>query len=66
MATKTTKKKAETRNLSVYKDDYDFFTEVSDQNDRSRARMFRYAMAQIREGKPVPFAPADNGRDNGK
>lgn len=66
MATKTTKKKAVTRNLSVYKDDYDFFTEVSDQNDRSRARMFRYAMAQIREGKLVPFAPVSNGRDNGK
>jgi hypothetical protein len=56
MATKTAKKpKAEVRNLAVYKDDYDFFTEVADQNDRSRARMFRYLMSQIREGKPVPF-----------
>jgi hypothetical protein len=55
MAKKTTKPKAEVRNLCVYKDDYDFFSEVSEQNDRSRARMFRYAMAQIREGKPVPF-----------
>lgn len=56
MATKTAKKpKAEVRNLSVYKDDYDFFSEVADQNDRSRARMFRFAMSQIREGKPVPF-----------
>jgi hypothetical protein len=61
---KTAKKpKAEVRNLAVYKDDYDFFTELSDQNDRSRARMFRYAMAQIREGKPVPYTPSENGSD---
>lgn len=53
---------AQTRNLAVYKDDYDFFTEVSDQNDRSRARMFRYAMAQIREGQPIPFTADNNGR----
>lgn len=47
--------KAEVRNLAVYKDDYDFFSTVADQNDRSRARMFRYAMTQIREGNPVPY-----------
>lgn len=65
MATKTAKKaKAKTRNLSVYKDDYDFFTEVADQNDRSRARMFRYAMSQIREGNPVPFVA--NGEASAK
>ncbi len=55
------KPKAETRNLSVYKDDYDFFFELSEQNDRSKARMFRYAMAQIREGNPIPYT-----QENGK
>ena len=49
------------RQLAVYKDDYDFFSELADQNDRSRARMFRYAMAQIREGKPVPYVGGENG-----
>lgn len=59
-AKKSTKPKPETRNFAVYKDDYDFFTELSDQNDRSRARMFRYAMAQIRDGKPIPYVPESN------
>ncbi len=55
MPKKPTKQKAETRNFAVYKDDYDFFTELSEQNDRSRARMFRFAMTQIRSGQPVPY-----------
>lgn len=61
MAKKTSKAKAKVRNLAVYKDDLDFFQEVADQNDRSRARMFRYAMAQIRDGKPIPYAAEPNG-----
>lgn len=46
---------AKVRNLGVYKDDFDFFNELADQNDRSRARMFRYMMAQIRDGRPIPY-----------
>jgi hypothetical protein len=69
MATKTNKTKpykpkAEVRNLCVYKDDYDFFSQVADQNDRSRARMFRYAMAQIRDGRPIPYI--SGGGSNGR
>lgn len=60
---KTHKPKAEVRNLAVYKDDLDFFAELSDQNDRSRARMFRYVMAQIRDGKPIPYVPEPNGAE---
>ena len=56
--TKTKSPKAEVRNLAVYKDDLEFFAAVADQNDRSRARMFRFAMARIRDGKPIPYVPA--------
>jgi hypothetical protein len=59
---KTVKPKAETRNLSVYKDDYDFFTEAADRFDRSRIRMFRYMMSQLKDGGSVSFT---NGNGKG-
>lgn len=61
MALKTKKPKAETRNLAVYKDDYDWFTEASDQYDRSRIRMFRYMIGQLKEGKALKLSVNMNG-----
>ena len=58
---RSNKSKAEVRNLGVYKDDFEFFAALADQNDRSRARMFRFAMTQIRDGKPIPYVPETNG-----
>lgn len=41
------------RTISLYKEDYDFFSQLSEQHDRSLPRMFRHLMAQLRSGQSI-------------
>lgn len=53
------KTKAEMRNLSVFKEDLEWFDKIADYADRSRIRMFRYIISQSKAGQPV-LLPVDN------
>lgn len=59
------KKKPEpkTRLLAVYNRDYQTFSQIARDTDRSLVLMFQHMMNQIREGKPVAFVvESENGK----
>lgn len=57
------KEKVDTRNLTVFKDDLEWFDGAADAADRSRIRMFRYIVGQWKAGQPVLLTtePQQNG-----